>query len=341
MHLKHNSLTLWILATVAVCPSLTMAASNAHDTATPSQLEQCMQSKVLKADAEQTVAALRAECMAETQASSDEASTPLNALDRREASERRTQLNPFVITAHRPSYIMPITYNSTPNSELLDYESSRFETKFQLSFKMPLWIDAFDSNIDLYFAYTGQSYWQIFKEANSRPFRETNHEPEVFVEYDLDWSYRDYELAYVRLGFVHQSNGRDIPQSRSWNRVYLSASFAWDNWFLQVKPWYRFQEDARTDPNDPDGDDNPNIERFVGQAEVALAYRWTNHTLSAVWRNNFRSDNRGSIELGYSYPINDRLRGYVQYFNGYGENLLDYDESSNRIGIGVLLTDWL
>jgi phospholipase A1 len=47
------------------------------------------------------------------------------------------------------------------------------------------------------------------------------------------------------------------------------------------------------------------------------------------------------VELGWSYPITPNLRLYGQYFNGYGESLVDYDNSVNRIGVGVMLNDWL
>jgi len=64
-------------------------------------------------------------------------------------------------------------------------------------------------------------------------------------------------------------------------------------------------------------------------------------------RNNLRSDNKGAVQLEWSMPlasINENLAPkislYVQYFNGYGESLLDYNKNVNRISAGLMLADW-
>ena len=82
----------------------------------------------------------------------------------------------------------------------------------------------------------------------------------------------------------------------------------------------------------------------MGNGELRTAYKWKDNTFSLMLRNCLESGfSRGTVELGWSFPLwkYPYFKGYVQYFNGYGESLLDYNEHANSIGAGVLLTDWL
>jgi phospholipase A1 len=267
-----------------------------------------------------------------------------NPVDQRQEAEERSEDNPFVITAHRPNYILTYTYNYTPNPEPFKEEQAQIdhhEMKFQISLKYKVIESIFRNNGDLYVAYTNQSYWQAFNDDISSPFREINHEPEIWFRWRPELQKERFEFSAVDLGFTHESNGRGGSLSRSWNRVYLNLHFQVGNLAIGLMPWYRLPEDEKTDPAGPHGDDNPNIEKYMGNGELVLAYHTNGSTFSAIWRNNLRRRNKGAIELSWSFPLFRRLKGYVQYFNGYGESLIDYDAYSNRIGVGFLLTDWL
>ena len=69
----------------------------------------------------------------------------------------------------------------------------------------------------------------------------------------------------MSLGFVHQSNGRSQLLSRSWNRIYADFIFEIDDFSFSFKPWYRLPENEKSDPLDPVGDDNPDIEEYMGK----------------------------------------------------------------------------
>ena len=93
---------------------------------------------------------------------------------------------------------------------------------------------------------------------------------------------------------------------------------------------------------DLDGDDNPDIEDFMGNFEFSIVYRKNDYELGLMLRNNLDTDeNRGAIQLDWTFPMHRRFRGYVQVFNGYGESLIDYDANITRVGIGILLSDLL
>ncbi|MGJ8670188.1 MAG: phospholipase A [Oceanococcus sp.] len=263
---------------------------------------------------------------------------------RRRQYELSARRNPYAITPHKPNYLLPLSWSHRPSGTPLgisDGTLNKFEVKFQLSFKVAVWEDPLSLPVDLYFAYTGRSFWQAYNSEQSSPFRDTNHEPEAFFSTHGDWLVGPIRDINLRLGFSHQSNGQALPLSRSWNRVYLGANGRWKRFFVDAVFWDRIPEDAKESVDDPEGDDNPGIERYIGNAELSLG--WVigdNKSIRINWRDNLRSDHRGALTTAFTYPINDRMKGYVEFFTGYGETLLDYNHSNERLSFGIALSDW-
>ncbi|OED49935.1 phospholipase [Endozoicomonas sp. (ex Bugula neritina AB1)] len=300
--------------------------------------DQCLLQQSRSADGNTTLKEIRAYCH-------DNAEEIKSPIENRVSLEKKNRGNRFTITPHRPNYILPISYNTTPNrapykEDFPEENLANTEIKFQFSLKAPLSYGVFNGYGDLWVAYTNTSWWQAYND-NSAPFRETNHEPEIFFTFPTDHSVLGANLDVVMLGFSHQSNGQSGSLSRSWNRLYANFVFTKDNFILSAKPWWRIPEPEKDTPTDPKGDDNPDIYNFMGYGELGLAYKFNNHTLGVMLRNNLRKDNKGAVQLDWSFPINNRFRGYFQYFNGYGESLIDYDSHTRRFSIGVMLTDWL
>ncbi|PMR70204.1 phospholipase [Halomonas heilongjiangensis] len=273
----------------------------------------------------------------------DEASAPearlaaeiehdLEVVEERRQLERESSLNPFAITTHRRNYLLPLSYNRNPDSEGFDSGGSapdRAEVKFQFSAKFNLVEDLFVDNGDLYFAYTQRSWWQAYNADSSSPFRETNYEPEVYLDFDNRWSLLGWTNINNRVAFNHQSNGRSNAHSRSWNRVILESTFINGDWAFSLAPHWRVPE------SDGD-DDNPDIERYMGYGDVTLAHRFGDQELSLLWRGNPSAGHMGT-QLDYSWPLFGNIRGHVQYYYGFGESMIDYDERSHRLGIGFSL----
>ncbi len=138
---------------------------------------------------------------------------------------------------------------------------------------------------------------------------------------------------------MHQSNGSSGLDSRSWNRIYALFGIENKNWYIGLRPWFRIPEDRKENPEDSRGDDNPNIEQFLGYGELFINFTGRKHNLSVMLRNNLRSNNRTTVQLDWAYPFSDKTKIYLQYFNGYGESLIDFDNSTNRVGLGLLFTN--
>ena len=259
--------------------------------------------------------------------------------------EREAINNPYAIIAHRSNYVLPLSYSKadeTPYEETLNGKSlDDIEVKFQVSLKYVAIEDLFVDDLDLELAFTATSWWQAYNSAISSPFRETNYEPELIFTYKKPWSLFGLPVTESFVSFTHQSNGQAGELSRSWNRVIAGFEVTSGDLKWGARSWWRIPEDEKEYQGDPDGDDNPNMYQYMGYGEFNASWQaMPGHNIDVILRNNFKSDNKGAIRLGWTFPLAKHLRGYVEYFNGYGEGLIYYNEHTERIGLGVKLTDW-
>jgi len=317
--------------------------------ASADELKDCMTSALSTADDATTIGQLRLQCEKEIHAGTflpaKTKNTPPPLVSERIHKDREHVLQPFTLMAHKPNYILFAAYNGNSyNSEVFQEQFGDpglglddTEAQFQLSIKFPLLVNLFNNTANIYAAYTNRSFWQVYNSKESAPFRETNHEPEAWIEFHPHWKLLGFTNVWDSFGIVHQSNGRGGELSRSWNRVYAWFTVERGDLALSIKPWIRIQEDAQDD-------DNPDITDYLGHGEFYASYKWRDQVFSLMSRNNLESGfKRGAVELSWSFPLLSwpYLKGYVHYFNGYGESLIDYNHYVNTIGIGFSLTDWL
>ncbi|WP_347460665.1 phospholipase A [Acinetobacter sp. ANC 7454] len=269
----------------------------------------------------------------------------LSLLDSRWELSPESKLGTWNIRSYQPVYVLPGFWtskkNEFPNSPnerntvTEDQNLKSLEGKFQLSLKTKAVENIFGDNGDLWVAYTQSSRWQVYNSEESRPFRETNYEPEVSLVFRTNYDLFGLDWRMLGLTLNHQSNGRSDPLSRSWNRVMLNLGFERNNFALMLRPWYRFEEDL------PD-DNNPDIKDYIGRGDLTAFYRWKDHDFTLMLRHTLKGgdDNRGAAQFDWAFPISGRLRGHFQLFDGYGESLIDYNHKATYVGLGVSLMNW-
>ncbi|MCL9783503.1 phospholipase A [Vibrio sp. S4M6] len=252
-------------------------------------------------------------------------------LEQKIRQERKISDTPGGISFYKPTYILPFYYTGSPYQAVYtgqtpdDQEVMHSEFKSQFSFRMPLWRDMFGNpNYSLNAGYTQLFYWQFY--AKSQYFRETDYEPEVFFS---DHFQKNWRISY---GVVHQSNGRGGEYERSWNRIYANLETSGDNWLLSIKPWKLVFKPESSDLH------NPNIAHYLGHEKIRYLYRFDNNMTTSVAITNIESGmQRGSVEVDYTIPVLSNMSLMLQYFNGYGQSLIEYDHRTQSVGIGFSL----
>lgn len=267
--------------------------------------------------------------------------------------EQGADCGTFGIRGYRPislSLVTADTINRRPtsgnplNNATASTHYRHTETRLQLSVRTKIAQGLFaygDSGLDsLWLAYSQQSYWQLFTPRLSRPFRSTDHEPELtYVRPIQSAQPGAWRLRLAGMGLVHQSNGQSQPLSRSWNRAYLLAGAERDNLQVHARLWRRLDDRS---------DDNPGISDFIGRGELSVRWAANRENLFAfTGRHALRKDGHGSVRLEWFRTLADNgwgipsgLRLHTQLFSGYGDTLLDYNRPRLVLSVGLSLVEW-
>lgn len=215
-----------------------------------------------------------------------------------------------------------------------------WSAKFQLSFKYRLFDQSTGVGRErpwlagIYLGYTQTSIWDLGEE--SKPFRDTSYRPSLFWRWqrtdDRTW------IDAIRAGYEHESNGGGGLGSRSIDTLFVRPEWHWkleDDARFEFTPKFYGYVDKR---------DNPDIDRYRGHADWRLRYdSGLNWIATGVAR--FAPEGRRSVLVDLSRRIRDLRFGpvggylHIQYFNGYGESILDYNlrrQSQIRVGFSIV-----
>jgi outer membrane phospholipase A len=213
--------------------------------------------------------------------------------------------------------------------------------KFQVSLKFRLFNPETQTPFleKLYLAYSQTSIWAIG--SSSRPFYDSSYRPSLFfLDEDVSqWPFGKGSRLGFQAGVEHESNGRDGSASRSIMIAYVRPTFTLpfaSQYFVSISPKiYSYLEK----------EDNPDIPYYRGYSDVLVKVGETDGIQLATTLRKGTGADPYSVELDLSYPLKTaklgNLGGYLhlQYFNGYGESLIDYNRKvRSQFRIGLMIT---
>lgn len=200
------------------------------------------------------------------------------------------------------------------------------DAKFQVSIRQILTNSVLPFRTYLFLTYTQLAFWDVFKE--SFPFRDLNFNPTIGVGRYLVRNNR--YVGGIMLQFEHESNGKDGENSRSWNKVSFSTNLIISrSWGVQAKMWIPIV----------DGENNRDIVKYKGWAFLASNYRYRNFYFGAVLtkRGGVNFNHNFMLTMAYKPLKTSNQHFFIEYYNGYGENLLEYREHRHRLRAGFII----
>jgi phospholipase A1 len=218
-------------------------------------------------------------------------------------------------------------------------------TKFQVSLKCKLFVPIKDVETDgLYFAFTQLSLWDMWGWKQSSPFIESNYSPEIFYKFGL--KKYSWLIEYLQIGVLHESNGvggSETKNSRSWDRIYFETKLPIkigivNNYFI-LRLWTAQHLE-----------DNTDILEYLGLGEfifeTSVFEKFFESKLHLTIKKGTSTDwTKGSIQIDYIFGPFYFIQFnhifvpsvFVQLWHGYGETLLNYNQSYTRLRAGIKL----
>ncbi|MCM1004842.1 MAG: phospholipase A [Prevotella sp.] len=202
------------------------------------------------------------------------------------------------------------------------------DVRFQISIAQRLTKSVLPWHTYLFLCFTQGVAWDVFK--NSMPMHDFTFNPGLGIVKPL--FNRDRFIGKATLMIEHMSNGRDSIWSRSWNRIALGATIMiTENVTIDGKAWIPIV----------DGQNNKDILKYVGLFQGGVSVFSNNRR----WGGSLHLVKRAKWNLSFNTEVQFFWRPwkqaneflFLQWFNGYGETLIDYNHFSNRLRVGLLI----
>lgn len=200
--------------------------------------------------------------------------------------------------------------------------------KFQISIAQRLTKSTLPLGTYLYLFYSQKCFWNVLE--NSMPMTDLNFNPGIGLTKPL--FVKNRYIGKVSLIMEHESNGRDGDESRSWNKISLAANIMVDpNLMVHGKIWIPIV----------DGMNNKDILDYSGIYQVGVqvfsANRRFTGSVVLTKRRGWNFNYNTTLELAYRLWKRDNQYLFLQYYNGYGEGLLEYNKFHSQLRVGIVI----
>lgn len=200
--------------------------------------------------------------------------------------------------------------------------------KFQISIAQRLTRTTLPWGTYLYLFYSQKCFWNVLE--NSMPMTDLNFNPGIGLTKPLFVKKR--YIGKLTFLIEHESNGRDSTASRSWNKIALAANvMLTNNLMVHGKIFIPIV----------DGENNRDIIHYTGfwQAGAQILSndrRWMGG-ITVMKRNQWNLNANVIVDVAYRLFNNANQYIFMQYYNGYGEGLLEYNKFHSQLRVGILI----